>query len=100
MRLIDADDLKWSMTINENGRQLFFVSAENIHNAPTASDVRWIPVTERLPEENDADARGYVLAISRWDGCINSHAHHAVSRVPNAFTHWMPLPEPPKESAE
>ena len=57
---------------------------------------KWIPVTERLPEERDANARGYVLAIAKFDGCINAWAYHAVSRVPNAFTHWMPLPEQPK----
>jgi hypothetical protein len=60
------------------------------------AEQKWIPVTERLPNESDANARGYVLAIAKSDGCINAHAYHAVSRVPTAFTHWMPLPEQEK----
>lgn len=62
---------------------------------------RWIPVTERLPEEAvrvlvwlrkgssdytqmDTDRR-YRARWVRWGSCV---------------THWMPVPEPPKEDAE
>ena len=64
---------------------------------------RWIPVTERLPEKT-----GKYLVCGQWRGepaetwvCeliafgkIKGWANEA--RNP-AVTHWMPLPEPPKE---
>lgn len=64
---------------------------------------RWIPVTERLPEKT-----GEYLVCGQWRGkpaetwvCeliafgkIKGWANEA--RNP-AVTHWMPLPEPPKE---
>ena len=66
------------------------------------SSSKWIPVTERLPEESD-----YYLAVS--DGqCLllpYSTKHKAFNafdtavnpwRYQIAATHWMPLPEPPK----
>jgi hypothetical protein len=62
---------------------------------------KWIPVTERLPE-NDVDVlallhTGDSVVVERcgetwkvrWDGTN-------LDRKP---THWMPLPEPPKEVA-
>ena len=61
----------------------------------------WIPVTDRLPEdgsdilayaENGEDARIVPANYDRgtwFDCCFN--------RVTENITHWMPLPEPPKE---
>ena len=64
---------------------------------------KWIPVTERIPEE-----AGKYLVCGRWrgrqtkiwvcefviSGClkgwVNNVAYPSVS-------HWMPIPEPPKE---
>lgn len=51
---------------------------------------RWIPVTERLPEDGE-----YVLAYSEQDGLMLVEARHRFSNW--EITHWMPLPEPPKE---
>lgn len=51
---------------------------------------RWIPVTERLPE-----AGVYVLAYSADDGYMCVEARHKFSVF--QITHWMPLPQPPKE---
>ena len=60
---------------------------------------KWISVEERLPEEcvpvliyEPEYARGYksmatAFRLNRcWHGCVDG-----------AVTHWMPLPEPPKE---
>ena len=67
---------------------------------------RWIPVTERLPEEHifvlirqddnrimiaervDGDwwYRYFAYDVDRWD-----------ENEQGTITHWMPLPEPPKE---
>ena len=57
---------------------------------------KWIPVSERLPTEEDADAKGRVYAISEgayprmWQWSM-------VVMYPECFTHWYKLPEPPKE---
>ena len=69
---------------------------------------KWIPVTERLPDKDGAylvrwdnksvfDAEyeskygsfGYWLDIM-WDGDADWYPYTGI-------THWMPLPEPPKE---
>ena len=62
---------------------------------------KWIPVTERLPD-NDSDVLAYLrigedgriypanYASGMWFDCIfNTNATEST-------THWMPLPEPPK----
>lgn len=58
---------------------------------------KWIPVSERLPTWKDGRVLIYtsygvsIAAISnkgRWKG---------ENAIPELITHWMPLPEPPKE---
>ena len=58
---------------------------------------RWIPVNERLPDEQqfvlawkDEKPKGFVC-ISFW----KDNAGWAFKNI----THWMPLPQPPKEEA-
>ena len=54
---------------------------------------RWIPVTERLPKEQETvltwGEQGIILLNwrhdNKWCVCLGD------------VTHWMPLPEPPKE---
>ena len=58
---------------------------------------RWIPVTKRLPElfktvlVYDSTAKSvesaYMTRHKEWIGVVINHN----------ITHWMPLPEPPKE---
>lgn len=54
---------------------------------------RWIPVTERLPE-----AGKHVLVYSEDDG-VSIVYNGGDSYSYALMTHWMPLPEPPKEDA-
>ena len=66
------------------------------------SKPRWIPVTERLPEpyfdvlSTDGESVGIASYQKKGGYWLTSDvfydAHVAVS-------HWMPLPEPPKEDA-
>lgn len=69
---------------------------------------RWIPVTERLPEATDGD---YVLACVTWKDTHIDYQNAVVMAfvsedglvdvemgcVLDGVTHWMRLPEPPKE---
>ena len=60
----------------------------------------WIPVTERLPEPNTR-----VIGFMAWKSMTAIEYQHGkwysidhLEPLPDAaVTHWMPLPEPPKE---
>ena len=57
---------------------------------------RWIPVTERLPERNNSYlvyVYGEATEMNYWHG----KWHRLRDDYTKAVTHWMPLPEPPKE---
>lgn len=75
------------------------------------SRMRWIPVSERIPETDGT----YIVYAPAYSGgsssgldCIRGimfsrYKHgkwsieHGYYNRPNCVTHWMPLPEPPKE---
>ena len=65
---------------------------------------KWIPVTERLPNPKDLVLvcnefggvhYGYFESNNQWY-TANNWLVDAWTVMPNV-THWMPLPEPPKE---
>ena len=75
-------------------------------NAPVQ---KWIPVTERLPQEKGEICKNAILFMDDGlvtVGWLNEDIRCAfyldtrndfVSKVPiSRCTHWMPLPEPPK----
>ena len=84
--------------------------AETMSQAANAieelSKPKWIPVTERLPEEYD---RYYLVCLNNWntDFCLyTKEKGFGMYITPkwwdanDEVTHWMPLPsapEPPKE---
>lgn len=62
------------------------------------NDDKWISVEDRLPEELeyvllfDAAAKFYTIgfySLGKWH-CVDGNWNV------KSFTHWMPLPEPPK----
>ena len=72
-------------------------------DAIPAADVverpRWIPVTERLPEERKyvlCKCRADIIDVLRFE---NAEWYHDPTHVYmyGFVTHWMPLPEPPRE---
>lgn len=62
---------------------------------------KWIPVTERLPEEKD---RYLTVSIEPWFGTtvVDTMRWSGVwmydgRQTEATVTHWMPLPQPPKD---
>lgn len=58
---------------------------------------RWISVEERLPNREDADSKGLIIAVDRESNKTKLWWFDIVAKYPQEFTHWMPLPELPKE---
>lgn len=72
---------------------------DNLKNAPAVSVPQWISVKDRLPEPDENP----VLAGNAELGIVNMAWYHrskGIWETPSgfscSFTHWMPLPEPPK----
>lgn len=68
--------------------------------------VRWIPVTEGLPEAK-VDVlvvmhymNGRTAVNQGWYSVLNEQWYVGVAGIHAPVTHWMPLPEPPKEETE
>ncbi len=75
-----------------NGYKTGLLAAtEAIDNIPTIETApRWIPVTERLPEDGEL-----VLA---WSESLRDLGMGVLDEFePTQVTHWMPLPEPPED---
>ena len=60
-----------------------------------ATCMQWIPVTERLPDWRN----GKVLVFTKYGFSICERTVNGrwKGQHANWITHWMPLPEPPKE---
>lgn len=79
---------------------------ESERDAALAKVPRWISVKERLPEEwQEADGTlvNYQIYMPEYGVDIGNYMKPAKAWVcmglPCKVTHWMPLPEPPKEGA-
>lgn len=67
--------------------------------AADVQHVKWIPVTKRLPDKRKwvlCRCEANIIEVLRWE---NNEWYHDPMHVyyPSFVTHWMPLPEPPKE---
>lgn len=63
---------------------------------------RWIPVAERLPEPNKwmlCLCRANIIEVLKYDPVTDDWDTTMPNRcyMKSFVTHWMPLPEPPKE---
>jgi hypothetical protein len=72
--------------------------AKSVNEASEILRKRWIPVTERLPELN-APCLVYNKSQPMMVGWRIDDKRFRIpgSFLPDHPTHWMPLPEPPKE---
>lgn len=63
---------------------------------------KWISVKERLPEKGISvlcACRANILCVMKWAG-IDWFENPTHVYMSGFVTHWMPLPEPPKEEEE
>ena len=106
-RYIDADELykaAQKRIAEANEARMAVVDDEflDLINDAFTEDVapraEWISVEERLPDENGrfltVDKKGDMM-VCYWE---KHFGWFAMVCNKNAITHWMPLPEPPKES--
>jgi hypothetical protein len=86
-------------SVLHNHFNLSWHDAEEVRKevAKLQNALRWVPVTERLPKAEDANRFGEIMvwlrstetqALWKWRRAVDH---------PEAITHWMPLPKPPKE---
>ena len=69
--------------------------AENLlENGVTVQE--WISVKDRLPTREDANETDSILAINKDERYVGRWVWDIVARWPTEFTHWMPMPQPPK----
>lgn len=107
MRLIDADKLnrKKKYLIQTQGgcfpKSEWFIKADDLFAAPTVNPYKWISVKDRLPEENIN-----VLIYRRNMMNVYTYLGHGeweddygywTRTEDDGITHWMPLPDEPKE---
>ena len=130
MRLIDADALMEVIREHDYPLRNHFNSTDNgmftigvqqaVDEAPTIDPVKWISVSERLPE----DVGSYLIYYHEWSNgdflpkyddyrirvmrftnngkwrmpvCTDKRCEADTSRE---VTNWMPLPEPPRKDDE
>lgn len=104
IRPIDANALKASF--EEDGHLSGYIE-EYIDSAPTIDLApKWISVKDRLPPDQGkkvlvVNGHEYISVLALWKKeygnkwtWIDERGHF---KHTNDITHWMPLPEPPKE---
>ena len=105
MRLIDADALMQCIPAEEIVSRMIVASATTIE-----PDCKWIPVSERLPEESDDYLCSYgaltwhFVGIDIYDADKKEFGFYSDDEQGNEVWHhvknvvaWMPLPAPYKE---
>lgn len=79
------------------GVEHFAAAPQSPGSEPATAPGKWIPVSERMPEQFKA-----ILAFNEygevWSGAYDRHWNFYCDNVlVECVTHWMPLPEAPRE---
>lgn len=99
MRLIDANALK-DVIMQEvyKDRVGVFVARKIfklIDNAPTVTPNRWVPVSEKLPEQGN---QSYLVTVDYGNGvvcsCQRFFFNEDIGWNDDCVIAWQPLPEP------
>ena len=79
--------------VTVQNRDIHWATERAYKNGLEAGKPKWIPVTERLPEDGIQ-----VLVCTKHGKLFPAHSKYGKWRVSGSvtITHWMPLPEPPK----
>ena len=63
------------------------------------SEENWIPMSDRMPTEKDANSGGLVL-FSKVGGPMQVYPLGVIGVGPTRWTHWRRAPEPPTEQGK
>lgn len=98
-KAIEALDKRFDSIPMEQTSEILMLRKDLRELPPAQPAPHWIPVTERLPEENGEylcqEKQGF-LYVDEWNGEYWECADSALGIV----TAWMSLPEPYKEATE
>ena len=110
MRLIDADAIITALIYDEEHEETQevkmsiadFIDSHTVEGCPQNGG--WISVKDRLPEEENAclavdNERRVVIGRYKSAGNCSVSWYSTMIFFP-PITHWMPLPEPPKEDKD
>lgn len=109
MRRIDADalvaELKWLQSqVSSTSAMEIAEYIDRINAQPTVDGTpKWIPLAEKMPEKNNQwvlclcvggamEVLKFDYTMWNWDSQYPGRCY-----MESYVTHWMPLPEPPKE---
>ena len=88
-------------SLEERRREISHAATEEVPSAVEVGECCWIPVSERVPEEEQR-----VLVWSQSNGLHIAYLdlwrqwRDADDNYGKKITHWMPLPEPPERLDE
>lgn len=94
-----ADYLATNAYLNDTAQDVLCMVAKWIDEAPGINVPKWIPVTERLPEHDGryiCNIKSFAFPGTFYQSELRYE--HGGWSGGNDVTHWMPLPEPPKEA--
>ena len=96
---------EWYVAFRNKGKGeekcvLELLDAADTIEAMEAAQPKWISVEERLPYEPGevmACLYGRICIVWYSNRCFETPSGMVLYVAENAVTHWMPLPQPPKE---
>ena len=80
-------------TLHKGELNCLMADSHSIARTPESLRPKWISVEDRLPDETKDE---YVLVVCDYYGKITVETRK-MWHIDSVVTHWMPMPEPPKE---